>query len=201
RLRREPARILVTERLWPYQNLEPPEGDRNDLGIVRDGYQIPTSQGTGAAVSSPPRHAHLLRALDRAVGIGRRKARTMTDLKPGAIVHAELSSNDPAATQKFLEAVFGWKFQKMAAPPGVEYWTFDAGSGPGGGLTKPMGGMAPGTLNHVLVESVDASLKKIVEHGGKIIAPKEEVPEVGWFSVFEMPGGFVQAIFEPIRKP
>jgi predicted enzyme related to lactoylglutathione lyase len=31
----------------------------------------------------------------------------MTDMKPGGIVHVELSSNDVAATRKFFEAVFG----------------------------------------------------------------------------------------------
>ncbi|HEY6238496.1 MAG TPA: VOC family protein, partial [Thermoplasmata archaeon] len=75
----------------------------------------------------------------------------MTDPKPGAIVHVELSSKDPPATRKFLTGVFGWKFKKEETMPEMEYWTFDAGSGPGGGIMKPMEGMPPGTLNYVLV--------------------------------------------------
>jgi predicted enzyme related to lactoylglutathione lyase len=125
----------------------------------------------------------------------------MTDPKPGAIVHVELSSNDPAATRKFLTGVFGWKFKKEESMPEMEYWTFDAGSGPGGGIMKPMAGMPPGTLNYVLVDSVDAAVKKITAHGGKVLMPKQEIPNVGWFAVYEVPGGIVQAIYQDKARP
>jgi uncharacterized protein len=120
----------------------------------------------------------------------------MSDPKPGAIVHIEYTTKDPAATQKFLEAVFGWKIKKESMDTGMEYWTFDAGSGPGGGLMKPMEGMHPGTMSYVLVESVDAATKKITAHGGKVIMPKQEIPKIGWFAVFEIPGGLVQAVYQ-----
>jgi predicted enzyme related to lactoylglutathione lyase len=124
----------------------------------------------------------------------------MTDPKPGAIVHVELSSTNLAATRKFFETVFGWKFKKEAMPEG-EYWTFDAGSGPAGGVTNPMGGMPPATLNYILVESVDASVKQITTHGGKIVVPKQEIPQVGDFAVFEAPGGNHLAIFQSKMAP
>lgn len=127
----------------------------------------------------------------------------MVDPKPGAVVHVELTSNDLSATRKFLEGVFGWKFKKEEMPGmgDMEYWTFDAGSGPGGGLTNPMDGRPADTLNYILVESADAAVKKIVAHGGKIIMPKQEIPKIGWFAIYEIPGGVVQAIFQPARKP
>jgi predicted enzyme related to lactoylglutathione lyase len=125
----------------------------------------------------------------------------MTDPKPGAIVHVELSSKDPPATRKFLTGVFGWKFKKEESMPEMEYWTFDAGSGPGGGIMKPMEGMPPGTLNYVLVDSIDAAVKKITAHGGNIMMPKQEIPNVGWFAVYEVPGGIVQAIYQPKARP
>jgi uncharacterized protein len=121
----------------------------------------------------------------------------MTDPKPGAIVHVELASNDPAATRRFLTDVFGWKFKKEAGDPQMEYWTFDAGSGPAGGVTKPMNGGPAGTLNYILVTSVDAAVKKITASGGKLMMPKQEIPTVGWFAIYEIPGGVVQAIFQP----
>jgi uncharacterized protein len=122
----------------------------------------------------------------------------MAEMKPGAIVHVELSSSNPAATQKLLETVFGWKFKKEStAELGMEYWTWDAGSGPAGGLMKPMEGRPPGTLNYVLVESVDSASKKISAAGGKVVMPKQEIPKVGWMAVFEIPGGVMQAIFQP----
>jgi predicted enzyme related to lactoylglutathione lyase len=65
---------------------------------------------------------------------------------------------------------------------------------------KPIGEMPPGTLNYVLVDSVDASVKKITQHGGKVLMPKQEIPKVGWFAVYEAPGGVVQAIYQPAPK-
>ena len=124
----------------------------------------------------------------------------MTDPKPGSIVHVELSSNDPPATRKFLEGVFGWKFKKEEMGP-MEYWTWEAGSGPAGGLMKPMEGAPAGTLNYVLVESLDAALAKVTAHGGKVIMPKQEIPTIGWFAIYEIPGGVVQAIYQSAGKP
>jgi len=123
----------------------------------------------------------------------------MDQPKPGAVVHVELSSNDLPATRKFLEGVFGWKFKKEAMGE-MEYWTFEAPSGPRGGLMKPMNDMPPGTVNYVLVDSVDAAVKKISAHGGKILMPKQEIPKVGWFALYEIPGGVVQAIFQTATK-
>ncbi len=121
----------------------------------------------------------------------------MAEIKPGGVVHIELSSSDTSATRKFLESVFGWKFKQAMAGPEMEYWTFEAGSGPGGGLMATMEGRPPGTLNYILVESVDAAVKKIRAHGGKILMEKQEIPQVGWMAVFEVPGGLTQAVFEP----
>jgi predicted enzyme related to lactoylglutathione lyase len=121
----------------------------------------------------------------------------MYEVKPGGVVHVEMTSKDPAATRKFLEGVFGWKFKKQDMDPSMEYWTFEAGTGPAGGLTTPQEGMHPATLNYLLVESVEASVKKIKAHGGKIVMDRTEIPTVGWFAVYEIPGGVHQAIFEP----
>jgi predicted enzyme related to lactoylglutathione lyase len=124
----------------------------------------------------------------------------MADRKPGSIVHVEMTSNDLAASRKFLEGIFGWKFKKEEMGGGLEYWSFEAGTGPGGGLMAPMGPMPPSTLNYVLVDSVEATVKKIKTHGGKIMMDRTEIPKVGWFAIYELPGGVVQAIYEPLAK-
>jgi predicted enzyme related to lactoylglutathione lyase len=125
----------------------------------------------------------------------------MTEMKAGMIVHVELTSSNLPATRKFLEGVFGWKFKKaeMEMDEGMEYWTWEAAAGPAGGLTNPQEGMAPSTLNYVLVESVEAAVKKIKAHGGKIMMDKTEIPTVGWFAIYEIPGGVHQAVFQALK--
>lgn len=118
--------------------------------------------------------------------------------KPGDIVHAELSSNDPSATKRFLTDVFGWKFERMEGES--EYWTFRPKDAPGGGLMKPQPGMAPGTVNYVLVTSVEAAIEKIEAHGGRILMPKQDISGTGSFALFEAPGGVVHGIWQPAPK-
>jgi predicted enzyme related to lactoylglutathione lyase len=40
-------------------------------------------------------------------------------------------------------------------------------------------------LIYVDSADIDADLKKAEELGGKIIMPKSEIPETGWFGIFE----------------
>jgi uncharacterized protein len=118
----------------------------------------------------------------------------------GSIVHCELYSDDPEATQRFYTDVFGWSFQEI---PNAGYWIVKAPTRPHGGMIKrrrpekPGGFLPPSTLNYILVDSVDAAAKKIVKAGGKILVPKYEIPGMGFFSVFEAPGGVVHNVVEP----
>lgn len=118
---------------------------------------------------------------------------------PGTIVHCELYSDDPSATKKFYESVFGWKFREI---PNAGYWIIKAPERPHGGLLqrraspKPGGFNPPATLNYIYVKSVDEAAKKIVAAGGKILVPKYEIPGMGFFSVFQAPGGVVHNVIE-----
>jgi predicted enzyme related to lactoylglutathione lyase len=37
-------------------------------------------------------------------------------------------------------------------------------------------------VNYLSVESIDESIKKVKRFGGKIVSPKQEVPNVGWIA-------------------
>ncbi len=124
----------------------------------------------------------------------------MAEMKPGSFVHIEFASSDPEKTRKFMEDVFDWEFQFM---PEMEYHTYATPSGPGGGLMKPMADQQPGILNYLLSHDIDADVRKIEECGGRILAPKREIPGVGWWAVFQEPTGITMALFEtkPEERP
>lgn len=117
----------------------------------------------------------------------------------GTIVHCEMYSEDPERTKKFYEDVFGWRIDPI---PNAGYWLVKGPGRPHGGLLKrrrpdkPGGFHPPATLNYILVKSVDEAAKKIVASGGKILVPKYEIPGMGFFSVFEAPGGIVHNVIE-----
>jgi predicted enzyme related to lactoylglutathione lyase len=87
------------------------------------------------------------------------------------VTHFEIYTDDPEAVQPFYRDVFGWKFDKFEGGP-IEYWLVNTGSdqepGINGGLTRPREGQRPGTLNTIAVQSLDQTVKKIEQGGGKI---------------------------------
>jgi predicted enzyme related to lactoylglutathione lyase len=117
----------------------------------------------------------------------------MPNPKPGSFVHIEIASTDPARTRKFCEEVFGWNFEDI---PEMNYTTFEPASRPGGGIMSPMEGQTPGILNYVLSTDVDADLRKIEAAGGRVLRPKQEIPKVGWWALFQEPTGIVLALYQ-----
>ncbi len=118
--------------------------------------------------------------------------------KPGSFIHMEIASTDPQKTRQFFEEVFDWEFEFM---PEMEYSTFVAPSGPGGGLMAPMENQTPGILNYLLSHSIDEDVKKIEAAGGHLLQAKREIPGVGWWAVFQEPTGLTFALFETPPQP
>ncbi len=113
------------------------------------------------------------------------------------IVHIEIPGNDPKAASKFYEEAFGWKI-KVA--PGFDYHMFAAEGGTGGGFVKPGESMgvtykAGEVLIYIGTDDIDASLTKVQSLGGKIVLPKTEIPQTGWFAIFSDPTGNKIALY------
>src|SRR2546430_3475679 len=106
------------------------------------------------------------------------------------VTHFEIYTDDPESVQLFYQDVFGWKFQKFEGGP-IEYWLVTTGDdkepGINGGLTRPREGQRPGTLNTIGVASLDESIKKIEQRGGKIFVPKMAIFYVGQLYYAEDP--------------
>src|SRR5439155_1467189 len=83
----------------------------------------------------------------------------------------------------------------------IEYWLVTTGDdnepGINGGSTRPREGQSPGTLNTIAVRSLDQTIKKIEQRGGKICVPKMAIPNVGCLAYAEDPAGNVFGIIEP----
>ncbi len=54
-------------------------------------------------------------------------------------------------------------------------------------------------VNYFSVEDIDQYIGKIQSMGGKIIAPKQEVPNVGWVAIAVDPEGNQFAIMQPAQ--
>jgi hypothetical protein len=142
------------------------------------------------------------RAKARAKPKARPKAKAAPKPLPGQYVHVELYSDAPDATRRFFTKVFGWRFEEVSYGPGMKYLAYTTPGGLGGGMNARRDGafQPPGTLAYVLTADIAKTRRAVEDHGGKVLVPRIEVPNVGTMLVFEAPGGVVQAAWEPDPK-
>ena len=104
------------------------------------------------------------------------------------IVHFEVPADDVERSRKFYSDLFGWKMEKWPGmESGMEYWIInttdnEGGKAVGGGMMKRQNPQQ-GITNFIDVTSVDEYSAKVQSLGGKIVAPKQAVPTMGFFAV------------------
>lgn len=113
----------------------------------------------------------------------------------GMIAHTEFASTDPKATRKFLEKVFGWKFQSVPMPNG-EYHMYETPGGGRGGLRAVNPQEPPAVTSYVEVDDLTKAQERVEKGGGRIILPRVDVPGMGAFFWFQVPGGPVLACWQ-----
>jgi hypothetical protein len=100
-----------------------------------------------------------------------------------AVCWIELHSDETDAAKRFYTEVFGWE-PKTQSMPGGEYTTFSRDGGEDfAGLAGLMGSPAPHWLIYIAVDNCDATVAKVKELGGTVIAGPDDIPEVGRFAV------------------
>lgn len=113
------------------------------------------------------------------------------------VVHFEIPAGNPERAIRFYSGVFGWEIDRWGGP--ADYWL--ARTGPDGtpginGAISRMGAGNTRVVNTIGVPSVDAFLKKVVEHGGTMVAPKMAIPGVGYHALFSDTEGNLFGLME-----
>ncbi len=112
---------------------------------------------------------------------------------PGSIVHFELYTDDPAATQALDEAVFDWQFEAVGAGG---YPMAEPPTPPFGGIMEASEEMPVGPLAYLLVDDAADAVQTIRGAGGRVVRAPFDIEGWGTMAVFEAPGGVVQAVWE-----
>jgi uncharacterized protein len=106
------------------------------------------------------------------------------------VEYFQIPADNINRAREFYKKVFGWEMQKWSNSENSEqeYWMFqtkdDEGNpGLGGGLMKRQSPQHTVT-NFITVSSIEEYSSKIEQSGGKIVMPKTEIPNMGFFSVF-----------------
>ena len=112
--------------------------------------------------------------------------------------YSELHTRDLARAKAFYTELFGWKFDELPIP-GMQYAQVTTGD------AKPAGAMndadvPPMWLTYINVDDVAQATERARSLGAKVLTPKTEVKEMGWFTVIDDPTGARLALWEPAKK-
>lgn len=109
------------------------------------------------------------------------------------IVHVEIPAADVKGAGKFYQELLGWKLQHI---PEMNYTMWESEGGSSGGFPEVSDDNPAGqVLIHIHSDDIEADLKKVEELGGKVLYQKTEIPQTGWFGVFQDPTGNVLAVY------
>lgn len=113
-------------------------------------------------------------------------------------VHVELQTGDTAKAKEFYGSLLDWKLEDMEMGPEATYTMVNVGEdGVGGGMMAKMCDEAPSAwMPYVGVADVDASTAKAKSLGANVIVEKQEVPNMGWFSIIADPTGAVIGLWQ-----
>ena len=110
------------------------------------------------------------------------------------VVHVEIPAAHVEAAGKFYQELFGWKISHDAE---LNYSMWEAGDGDSYGGFPAVSEDTP--AGHVLVyiarDDIEADLKKAERLGGKILHPRAEIPQTGWYAFFQDPTGNVLGLY------
>jgi len=115
---------------------------------------------------------------------------------PGRVGWNELVTTNVAGAKKFYGGLLGWKNKPFGEAPG--YTIFMRGRDMVGGLMKcPKPGCPAQWIPYVIVDNVDATVKKAKKLRGKVVMEPFDVPTVGRIAVLVDPQGGAIGIFKP----
>ena len=114
------------------------------------------------------------------------------------ISHIEFSAVDLEGAKNFYGDVFGWQMKDY---PELNYATFDAEGGSGGGFNPVSDDNPAGRiLVYINTPDLEETLKKIKQAGGTIILEGYDIPGVGRMATFKDPSGNLVALLQPLME-
>jgi predicted enzyme related to lactoylglutathione lyase len=122
--------------------------------------------------------------------MGSNSTEVKEERKNPTVVHFEIPADNVERARKFYSTLFGWKIEKAEVKKdgdSMDYWMISTSGvsndkSLGGGIMKRQDPQQP-NLNYIGVDSIDEYSRKIGELGGKVVMPKTEISDYGYFAV------------------
>jgi predicted enzyme related to lactoylglutathione lyase len=114
--------------------------------------------------------------------------RRITPMAHGKFTWFELVTNDIDKAKTFYGETLGWTATTMDMA-GFQYSALQFEGKSQAGLVAPQGGAPNHWISYLSVDDVDARARKVTEHGGKVLVPPTDIPNVGRFALVADPQG------------
>jgi predicted enzyme related to lactoylglutathione lyase len=113
--------------------------------------------------------------------------------RPGGLSYMQIPALDPRASATFYEAVFGWNIRGRD----TSHVSFDDGTGDVSGAWIAGRAIArePGILPYIYVNGIDATLEKVIAHGGEVVTAPYPEGDL-WVATFHDPAGNVLGVWQ-----
>jgi len=115
----------------------------------------------------------------------------------GSIHWTELHSTDLDADLAWLKSTFGYTTEVMEMPEGPYHLLKSGETMAGGAMAQQADGAPSMWLTWVKLAEVDAAVERASQHGGKVIAPAFDVPNIGHMAILADPTGGVFGVITP----
>ncbi len=112
----------------------------------------------------------------------------------GDITHIDIPVDDMARATAFYTNVLGWSINEVPGYEGYPMWQAPNKIS-GGGLAARQEGLTH-PRSYVEVDSIDDTLAKVEQHGGRVVQPKSPISETSWFAAFEDSEGNQMGLYE-----
>jgi len=128
-------------------------------------------------------------------------------MKP--VVHFEIPIDKQERAKKFYSSVFEWSLQDMPfqddvyifaiTSPVDDNYTHKEKGAINGGIFKRSKDIQNPVIT-IGVPSIDEFVEKIETAGGKVVVPKGEVPDMGFYAYFKDTEGNLLGLWETMNK-
>jgi len=116
----------------------------------------------------------------------------------GDITHIDIPVSDLEQAKAFYSQVFGWQ---ISAPPGFEdYPMWHAPNKISGGGLAPRSEGFTQPRSYVEVDSIDGTLAKVTQIGGRVLMEKSPISDTSWWAIFADPDGNEVGLYEGVTN-
>ncbi len=114
------------------------------------------------------------------------------------VVHFEIPFDNKARASKFYSEIFGWKLMDIpemeyvmayAAKTDKDHMVTEKGAINGGLFNRNSSAKAP--IIVIGVKSIDETIKKVISQGGKVVTPKQSIPNGSYARVADSEGNVI----------